>query len=251
LLPAAFLAAIWGIADRRRRPRGDGPRACFVLWGMWLLALAVTFSAETTLQTYYTAALVPAIAAILAAAAVSLFAPAAKRAGSAVARRIGLAVVSAGTTAYAVWLVPAHGAHVPGWLVPAIIAAGAVAVAVIIGSVLVKRAALAGAAVAAALAAGLAAPAVASAGLTANHKSALDTPFESVQLASLLASQPAQMAELQRLVVPSLKRTEGRAPDLMAAQTSAIASATGSSTWSWRCPRRTRACGGSPVTAGT
>jgi 4-amino-4-deoxy-L-arabinose transferase-like glycosyltransferase len=31
LLPAALLAALWGIASRWRRPRGDGLRACFVL----------------------------------------------------------------------------------------------------------------------------------------------------------------------------------------------------------------------------
>ncbi|HEY1821403.1 MAG TPA: glycosyltransferase family 39 protein [Trebonia sp.] len=44
LLPAAFLAAIWGIASRWRRPRGDGLRACYVPWGTWLLILAVTAS---------------------------------------------------------------------------------------------------------------------------------------------------------------------------------------------------------------
>jgi 4-amino-4-deoxy-L-arabinose transferase-like glycosyltransferase len=225
LLPAAFLAAIWGIADRWRRPRGDGLRACFVLWGAWLLTLAVTFSVATTVQPYYVAALTPAIAAILAAAAVSLFAPGTRRAGGAAARRIGLAVVSAGTTAYAVWLVPAHGAHVPGWLVPAIIAVGAAVVVVIIGSALVERAALATAAVVAALAAALAAPAVASAGLAANHESFIDTPFESIRLANLLASAPGQLAELQRVTIPRLKSLQGSAPDLLAAQSSAIASA--------------------------
>jgi 4-amino-4-deoxy-L-arabinose transferase-like glycosyltransferase len=224
LLPAALLAAIWGIADRRRRPRGDGLRACFVLWGAWLLTLAVTFSVATTVQTYYVAALTPAIAAILATAAVSLFAPGTRRAGGTVARRIGLAVVSAGTTAYAVWLVPANGAHVPGWLVPAVIAVGAAAVAVIIGSALLKRAALTTAALGAALVAALAVPAVASAGLVANHESYADTPFESARLANLIASVPAQLATLQRAVIPELKRLQGGAPDLMAVQTSGVAS---------------------------
>jgi 4-amino-4-deoxy-L-arabinose transferase-like glycosyltransferase len=223
LLPAALLAGIWGIASRWRRPRGDGLRACFVLWGTWLLILTVTFSAATYVQTYYTAALTPAIAAILAAALVSVFARDASRAGAA-ARGIGLAVVSAGTTAYAVWLVPAHGAHIPGWLVPAIIAVGATAVAVAVGSVLVKRSLLTTAAMAAALAAALLAPAVASAGLTANHESAFDTPFESTRLASLLASVPGRLATLQRVTIPRLKILQGRAPDLLAAQSSYIAS---------------------------
>jgi 4-amino-4-deoxy-L-arabinose transferase-like glycosyltransferase len=223
LLPAALLAAIWGIADRWRRPRGDGVRACFVLWGAWMATLAVTFSVATTVQPYYVAALAPAIAAILATAAVSLFAPGTRQVRGAVARTIGLAVVSAGTTAYAVWLVPAHGADLPGWLVPALIAVGAAAVVVIIGSALVKRAALGTAAIGAALVAALAAPAVASAGLAANHASYEDTPFEPTALASLMASAPAQMARLQA-AIPALERLQGSAPDLMATQTSAIAS---------------------------
>ena len=177
LLPAAFAAVIWGIASRWRRPRGDRLRACFVLWGAWLLILAVTFSMATFVQTYYTAALTPAIAALLAAAAVSVLAPRLpgenRRPGGNAARRIGLAIVSAGTTAYAVWLVPADGAHVPGWLVPAIIAVGAVAIVVIIGSTLIKRAVLATAALASALVAALVAPAVASAGLTATPRERL------------------------------------------------------------------------------
>ena len=236
LLPAALLAALWGIASRRRRPRGDGLRACFVLWGAWLLILGVTFSAATFVQTYYTAALTPAIAAIVAAAAVPVLVPgkaddpgetgdpSTRRFRGDVARRIGLAVVSAGTTAYAVWLVPAQGAHIAGWLVPAIIAVGAVAVVVVIGSALIKRAALAAAAVAAVLAAALWAPAVASVGLAANHESAFDTPFEATRLAALTASLPARLALLQRVTIPRMEKLRAGAPDLLAAQSSDIAS---------------------------
>ena len=225
LLPAAFLAAIWGIASRWRRPRGDGLRACFVLWGAWLLILAVTFSAATYVQTYYTAALIPAIAAILATAAVSFLDPGTRRPRSDLFRAIGLAIVSAGTTAYAVWLVPRHGgAHVPGWLVPAIIAVGAVAFAAVIGSAIIKRAVLATVAVAFAVVAALAAPAVASAGLAANHEGAFDTPFESTSLASLLASVPARLATVHQTTIPRLQAVQNNAPDLLAAQSSYIAS---------------------------
>jgi 4-amino-4-deoxy-L-arabinose transferase-like glycosyltransferase len=224
LLPAAFLAAIWGIASRWRRPSGDGLRACFVLWGAWLLILAATFSTATYVQTYYTAALTPAIAAILAVAAVAVLDPEISRSSNQVVRRIGLAIVSAGTTAYAVWLVPAHGAHVPGWLVPAIIVVGAVAVVMVIASALAKRAVLAAAALTAAFVAALVAPAAASAGLAANHESAFDTPFESPQLASLLASVPARLARVGTVTVPRLKALQGNAPDLLAAQSSYIAS---------------------------
>jgi 4-amino-4-deoxy-L-arabinose transferase-like glycosyltransferase len=224
LLPAALLAGVWGIASRWRRPRGDPMRACFVLWGAWLLILGVTFSAATYVQTYYTAALTPAIAALLATAAVSLFLPGrSPRLGGDAARRAGLAVISAGTTAYAVWLVPAHGAHIPGWLVPAVIAVGAVAVALVIGSTIIKRAALAAAAVASVLAAALLAPAVASAGLTAQHETAFDTPFEPTPLAALLASVPARLAKVQNSI-PQLQAAQGNAPYLLAAQSSYVAS---------------------------
>jgi 4-amino-4-deoxy-L-arabinose transferase-like glycosyltransferase len=225
LLPAALLAAIWGIASRWRRPRGDTLRACFVLWGTWLLILATTFSTATYIQTYYTAALTPAIAAILAVAAVALLNPwtgqdpATSEPRREVFRRIGLAIVSAGTTAYAVWLVPAHGAHVPGWLVPAI-AIGAVAVVLVIGSTLVRRAGLATTAAVAVFVAALATPAVASTGLAANHESAFDTPFESPKVASQLASQPARLAQVAAVTIPYLQQMQDKAPDLAAVQSS-------------------------------
>jgi 4-amino-4-deoxy-L-arabinose transferase-like glycosyltransferase len=224
LLPAALLAAIWGIASRRRRPRGDTLRACYVLWGAWLLILGVTFSAATFIQTYYTAALAPAIAALLGAAAVSVLRPGeGAHAGGDTARRIGLAVVAAGTTAYAVWVIPAQGAHLPGWLIPAVIAAGAVATLIAIGSAFIRRAVLAAAAVAAVLVAALVAPAVASASLTANHETAFDTPFEPARQAALIASIPAKLAKVQQSI-PRLQVAEGNAPDLLAAQSSYIAS---------------------------
>jgi 4-amino-4-deoxy-L-arabinose transferase-like glycosyltransferase len=223
LLPAALLAAMWGIATRWRRPRRDGLRACFVLWGAWLLILGVTFSTATYIQTYYTAALTPPIAAILAVAAVALLDPATSQPQHEILRRVGLAIVSAGTTAYAVWLVPPNGAHVPGWLVPAIIVVGAVAVVLVIGSTLVRRAGLATAAVAAVFVAALGTPAVASAGLAANHESAFDTPFESPKVASQLASQPARLAQLETVTVPYLQQLVGQAPDLLAVQSSYLA----------------------------
>jgi hypothetical protein len=196
-----------------------------VLWSAWLLILGVTFSAATYIQTYYTAALTPAIGALLAAAAVSALFPAkSPRPGGAAARRIGLAVVSAGTTAYAVYLIPAQGAHLPGWLVPAVIAVGAVAVVVAIGSALIKRAVLAAAAIGAVLVAALLAPAVASAGLTANHETAFDTPFEPAKQAALLASIPAKLATIQQTTIPQLQDIQANAPYLLAAQSSYIAS---------------------------
>ena len=69
LLPAAAVIGLWGLASRRRQPRGDPLRACFILWGGWLVTLFAVFSTITTLNTYYTAALAPPTAALIGAGA--------------------------------------------------------------------------------------------------------------------------------------------------------------------------------------
>ena len=118
--------AAWGIASRRRQPRGDPLRACFILWGGLLLTFFAVFSAVTTLQPYYVAALSPAAAAILGAGVAAAW----SRERAPVSLTIGLAVIVAGTAAYAAWLVHSA-ARAPGWLLPAIIAVGVAAIAVI------------------------------------------------------------------------------------------------------------------------
>ncbi|MGH3398912.1 MAG: ArnT family glycosyltransferase, partial [Streptosporangiaceae bacterium] len=99
LLPTALIIAGWGIVSRRRQPRGDPLRSCFLLWGGWLATLAAAFSLTTTINPYYTAALTPAVAALLGAGV------AAARAADRTARAgpIGLAVLVAGTAGYATW----------------------------------------------------------------------------------------------------------------------------------------------------
>jgi 4-amino-4-deoxy-L-arabinose transferase-like glycosyltransferase len=63
LLPAAVAGAL-GVLISRRQGRRDPLRAGVVLWGGWWLVLAVFFSAGTYLNSYYVAALVPAVAAL-------------------------------------------------------------------------------------------------------------------------------------------------------------------------------------------
>ena len=65
LIPAAAVVAAWGIASQRRQPRGDPLRACFILWGGWLVTFFAVFTTITTLWPYYTAAVSPAAAAII------------------------------------------------------------------------------------------------------------------------------------------------------------------------------------------
>jgi 4-amino-4-deoxy-L-arabinose transferase-like glycosyltransferase len=64
LLPAAVVGALGVLISRRRRGRRDPLRAAVVLWGGWWLVLVVFFSAGTYINSYYVAALVPAVAAL-------------------------------------------------------------------------------------------------------------------------------------------------------------------------------------------
>jgi 4-amino-4-deoxy-L-arabinose transferase-like glycosyltransferase len=52
------------LISRRRQGRRDPLRAAVVLWGGWWLVLAVFFSVGTYLNSYYVAALIPAVAAL-------------------------------------------------------------------------------------------------------------------------------------------------------------------------------------------
>jgi 4-amino-4-deoxy-L-arabinose transferase-like glycosyltransferase len=68
LLPAALVGALGVLVSRRRQGgRRDPLRAAVVLWGGWWLILTVFFSAGTYLNSYYIAALAPAVAALCGA----------------------------------------------------------------------------------------------------------------------------------------------------------------------------------------
>ena len=64
LLPAAVAGALGVLISRRRQGRRDPLRAAAVLWGGWWLVLAVFFSVGKFINSYYVAALVPAVAAL-------------------------------------------------------------------------------------------------------------------------------------------------------------------------------------------
>ncbi len=67
LLPAALLGLAGIFAARRHAPRTDAVRAAAIVWGGWLLVTGVVFSyGQGVIHTYYTVALAPAIAALVA-----------------------------------------------------------------------------------------------------------------------------------------------------------------------------------------
>ncbi|GAA1089438.1 glycosyltransferase family 39 protein [Tsukamurella spumae] len=67
LIPAALLALLLVLVLRGRAPRTDGDRAAVLAWGSWLLVTGLTFSLMAGIfHAYYTVALAPAIAALVA-----------------------------------------------------------------------------------------------------------------------------------------------------------------------------------------
>ncbi len=118
LLPAALIAAACVLLTRRRASRRDPLRASVALWGVWLAVLGAFFSAGGYPNSYYVAALSPAIGA-LCGAGVAL----AWRLRAHVAAPIGLAVALLSSVGYGIHLLGGATA-VPDWLIPVAASAG-------------------------------------------------------------------------------------------------------------------------------
>jgi 4-amino-4-deoxy-L-arabinose transferase-like glycosyltransferase len=118
LLPAALIAAIGVLVTRRGRDRRDPLRAAVVLWGLWLLVLGAFFSAGGYPNSYYVAALAPAIGALCGTGMAVAWRG--RREPAAQACLAGAVVASVG---YGVYLLDG-GSRVPGWLAPAAVCAG-------------------------------------------------------------------------------------------------------------------------------
>jgi 4-amino-4-deoxy-L-arabinose transferase-like glycosyltransferase len=153
LLPAALVLLVAGLVAVGRAPRTDPRRAALLTWGTWLVVTGLTFSLMAGIfHAYYTVALAPAIAAVVALGASLLWRR--RAAGSA---RIGLAAVL-GLTAVWSWVLLHRSADFLPWLRWAVLVAG---VAAALGLLVVDRIGrrLAAAVVAIGVAAGLAGPA--------------------------------------------------------------------------------------------
>ncbi|NKQ55339.1 glycosyltransferase family 39 protein [Amycolatopsis sp. K13G38] len=74
LLPAALIALVAGLWFTRYAARTDRTRAALLLWGGWTLVTGLTFSYMSgTIHPYYTVALAPGIAALVAIGGVELW----------------------------------------------------------------------------------------------------------------------------------------------------------------------------------
>jgi hypothetical protein len=227
LIPAAAVILVIGLIARRRAPREDPLRAGLVLWGIWLAVFLVALSADSSINSYYAAVFSPAVAgligtgvAVVAGAPVGSV-PSHRRPAPVAAAIAGIVLLTVGYTA---WLLPAHGTGLPGWLLPLTIGGGITAAAFLLLGSAAKHEAGSGTALvalAAALAAMLLVPAVASVSMAADHLGPFDTPFEPQSVdrgtrAFLDTIEPASA------LIPTLKNAQFGAPDLMAAQTSAL-----------------------------
>ena len=129
LIPAALLALGLGLWSRRQAPRTDRARAAVILWGSWLVVSGLVFSLSSgIIHTYYTVALAPAIAALVAIGAVSLW-----RRRQTLSARLWLAVAVLGTAAWA-WVLLDRTPSWEPWLRPVILASAVLAAAALVAA---------------------------------------------------------------------------------------------------------------------
>jgi 4-amino-4-deoxy-L-arabinose transferase-like glycosyltransferase len=123
LAPTALLALVGGLWVSRKAPRTDRTRAALLLWGGWLLVTAAVFSfGQGVIHTYYTVALAPAIAALVAIGAALCWS---RR--DTLAARLAAALAVAASAGWAYTLLARTPTWEP-WLAPLILATAALAV---------------------------------------------------------------------------------------------------------------------------
>ena len=121
LLPAALLLLVAGLWVTRRAPRTDKLRAGLLLWGGWTLVTGLVFSYMSGItHPYYTVALAPGIAGLVAVGVVAVR-----------HYRWVLALAVAVTAAWSFWLLVTSSEPF-AWVCWIVLAAGAVAVAALL-----------------------------------------------------------------------------------------------------------------------
>jgi 4-amino-4-deoxy-L-arabinose transferase-like glycosyltransferase len=218
LLAAAVLALLAGLLARRGKPSTELVRAGLVLWGIWLVTLFAVFSTATTINSYYTAALSPAVAGLLG---IGLTLAWQQRECAWSWLALGAAVLA--TAGYAAWLLPASGTGLPGWLRAAVIGVAAAALCCIAAAARRRRAVtLAAVAVTLATAATLIVPAVASAAVVQSGLGPFETPFEPArETADIIGFLSAGFQVKGSLI--TLESANAAFPYLMATQTAVLA----------------------------
>ncbi|MCB2174627.1 MAG: glycosyltransferase family 39 protein [Actinomycetales bacterium] len=121
LLPAALVALVAGLWLTRGRPRTDRTRAGLLLWGGWLVVTGLVFSFMAgVVHPYYTVALAPAVAALVAIGGGALW-----QARDRMTARVGLALMAVAAGGWSAVLL--DGASAMTWLSPVVGAVGVLA----------------------------------------------------------------------------------------------------------------------------
>jgi 4-amino-4-deoxy-L-arabinose transferase-like glycosyltransferase len=195
LLLAGIVATVGVLISQRRQGRRDPLRAAVVMWGGWWLVLAVFFSVGTYLNSYYVAALVPAVAA-LCGTGIAACGPGPWP----TRRRLIVAATVLGSAGYGAYLMSAT-ASGPVVLTAIALIVAAAAVGRVLLPVSGKRGHLT--AVAFAAAALLLLPAAASVSCVIRGLGPFDTPYEASKVArnnqALAAIEPALIQAVRRL----------------------------------------------------
>lgn len=125
LLPAALILLVAGLWVIRRAPRTDRTRAGLLLWGGWMLVTGLVLSYMSgTMHPYYTVALAPGVAGVLAFGGRALW----QRRASVWARAtLALAVVVTGAWAFALLAASSESFTWLRWPVAALALVGVVA----------------------------------------------------------------------------------------------------------------------------
>ncbi len=216
LLPAALFAAICVLVTRRGRSRRDPLRAAVVLWGLWLLVLGAFFSAGGYPNSYYVAALSPAIGALCGTGIAVAW-----RRQQELAAQACLAGAVVVSIAYGVYLL-GGGSRVPGWLAPVAVCAGVLGV---LGLAAARRAggtkAPGGGVVALAIVCALLLPGVASALMVVRGLGPFAAPYEPSS-ATVSRAEAKHTRQLDEQIVAELSSTYGT-PMPMATDSSILA----------------------------
>ena len=197
LLPVAVAGLLAGLITTRRRPRGDPLRAACLLYGTWLAVDIVAFVATDTINAYYLGALTPPIAALSGIGVAIAWQH--LRDEHSWRTRLCVAAVAAGTVAYASWLL----APAPTPVRPVAVA---VAAALCVGAVALRRSTMI-----AALAAALLAPGIAAVALVAEQGGPFNTPYEPAAARAVTQADVAQAITTGRTADTLLAKGEGRA----------------------------------------
>ncbi len=198
----SVVAAAGLLISRRRRPRTDALRAATLLWSGWSVLTWVFFSEGRYLNSYYLAALVPALAALCGLGGATAW-----RCRHAVRTRLVVLVTVVASTVYALTLVPAA-AGVRPWIIASVVLVAALAVGILGASLRRRHASL----WTITCGLGLAAVALvstsawASGSVVVAGEGPFDTPYQSPKITSLSQGRPGSRPRRGMAIAGPLRR---------------------------------------------